>query len=41
MDLGIRCGQTALDMKEHGKVEKPVVRENSFMQMEMYMKENG
>ena len=41
MDLEVKCGQMALDMKVIGKLIKLTVKVNSFMLMEIYMKASG
>ena len=41
MDLEVKCGQMALDMKVIGKLIKLTVKVNSFMLMEIYMKVSG
>lgn len=41
MDLESNCGQMALDMRDTGKMIMLVDKENQFMLMGIYMRDNG
>ena len=41
MASAVKCGQMVQDMKDIGKVTKPMDKESSCMPTEIYMKVNG